>query len=99
MDNLRDPSPRPEIVVDNATSRISDSAGASIGSPGPFGRERVVFALPLEPGPALLAPASVVRDPGPAYLADADPALVGYPAVWVSRMLAAAITEDTRRLG
>jgi hypothetical protein len=54
-------------------------------------------ALPLDPGPALLSPPTVVRDPGSAYLADPDGALIGEAAVWVGRMLTARWVEDTRR--
>jgi hypothetical protein len=53
--------------------------------------------LPLDPGPALLSPPTVVRDPGSAFLADPDGNLIGEAAVWVGRMLTARWTEDTRR--
>lgn len=67
--------------------------------PGPFGRERVLFALPLDPGPQLLEPPTLVRDGGPAYLADPQQGVVGEPAIWVNRMLKARWVGDTRRLG
>jgi hypothetical protein len=54
-------------------------------------------ALPLDPGPCLLSPPTVVRDPGSSYLADPDNNLIGEPAVWVNRMLTARWVEDTRR--
>jgi hypothetical protein len=86
------------VVVDPAAFGIGDPASATlVGRPGPFGRQRVVSALPLPP--TLLSPPTVVRDPGSAYLADPDGALIGQPAIWVNRMLAARWTEDTRRLG
>jgi hypothetical protein len=91
MSFLRHPSPRPSVVVDPA------AYGIGVGRPGPFGRERVMSALPLDPGPCLLSPPTVVRDPGAAYLADPDGALIGEAAVWVGRMLTARWTEDTRR--
>lgn len=86
-------------MVDPAAFGIADPTGGIVGRPGPFGRERVMSALPLDPGPALLSPPTVVHDPGSAYLADPDDNLIGEPAVWVSRMLTARFTEDTRRLG
>jgi hypothetical protein len=98
MEHLRHPSDRPSVVVDPAAFGIVNSPDASIlGRPGSFGRERLVSALPLDPGPALLAPPTVVRDAGSAYLADPDGALIGEAAVWVERMLTARWTEDTRR--
>jgi len=99
VDNLRNPSPRPEVVVDPAARAVLDPASQSrVGQPGPFGRERLLYALPLNPGPALLSPPTVLRDPGPAFVADASLGLIGVDAVWVSRMLCAGIVEDTRRL-
>ena len=87
-------------MVDPAAYGVLDPTSAAIvGRPGPFGRERVMSALPLEPGPALVSPPTVVHDAGSTYLADPDGALIGDPAVWVSRMLTARWTEDTRRLG
>jgi hypothetical protein len=93
MEHLRHPSLRPSVVVDPA------AFGLPIGRPNPLGRERVLSALPLDPGPTLLSPPSVVRDPGAAYLADPDGALIGEAAVWVNRMLTARFVEDTRRIG
>lgn len=86
-------------MVDPAAFGVVDPAQAYVGRQGPLGRERLLFALPLDPGPALLQPPIVVRDNGPAFLADPQGALVGVAPVWVARMLTARITEDTRRLG
>lgn len=86
------------MVVDPADFGVVDSNHSFVGRSGPLGRERVVFALPLAPGPALLSPPTVLRDPGSSYVADPDGALIGVPATWVSRMLTARWTEDTRRL-
>jgi hypothetical protein len=86
-------------VVDPAAFGVVDPSPAFVGRPGPLGRERVMSALPLNPGPALLSPPYVVRDAGSSFLADPDGALIGEPAVWVNRMLTARWTEDTRRLG
>lgn len=86
------------MVVDPAAFGVVDPSSTTIvGRPNPFGRQRIVSALPVEP--TLLSPSLVVRDAGSAYLADPDGALIGEPAVWVSRMLTARWTEDTRRLG
>jgi hypothetical protein len=95
MQHLRNPSARPSVVVDPAAFGVADP----IGLPAPLGRERVLSALPLDPGPALLSPPSVVRDPGAAYLADPDGAMIGTESVWVARMLTARFVEDTRRIG
>jgi hypothetical protein len=97
MEHLRHPSPRPSVVVDPAAFGIVDPSASALGRPGPFGRERVMSALPLDPGPALLSPPTVVHDAGSAFLADPDGALIGEAAVWVNRMLTARWTEDTRR--
>ena len=95
---LRHPSDRPSVVVDPAAFGVIDPTGGSlVGRDGPFGRERVMSALPLDPGPALLSPPTVVHDAGSAYLADPDGALIGEPALWVERMLTTRWTEDTRR--
>jgi hypothetical protein len=96
MEHLRHPSSRPAVVVDPAAYGVLDPlTPAIVGRPGPF--ERVMSALPLDPGPCLLSPPTVVRDPGSAFLADPDGALIGEAAVWVGRMLTARWTEDTRR--
>ena len=95
---LRHPSDRPSVVVDPADFGVMDpTSRALVGRPGPFGRERVMSALPLDPGPTLLSPPTVVHDAGSAFLADADGNLIGDPAVWVQRMLTARWVEDTRR--
>lgn len=98
MENLRHASLRPSVIVDPADFGVVDPANQFVGRPGPLGRERVLFALPLAPGPALLSPPTVLRDPGSSYVADPDGSLIGVPAVWVGRMLTARWVEDTRRL-
>ena len=92
-------SPRPTVVLDPAAFGVGDPTRALVGRPRALGRERVLFALPLDPSPALLQPPTLLRADGPAYVADPDGVLVGVPALWVSRMLTARTTEDTRRLG
>lgn len=91
-------SSRPTVVVDPVAFGVADPTRIRVGRPAPLGRERVLFALPLDPGPALLRAPTVLRDRGPAFLADPQGNLVGVAAVWVSRMLTARWTEDTRRL-
>jgi hypothetical protein len=70
-----------------------------IGREGPLGRGRMLFALPLDPGPSEIRRRLVVHDSDLAYLADPDGNLIGFEGVRVSRMLTARWTEDTRRLG
>lgn len=98
VENLRHTSLRPSVVVDPAAFGVVDPANQFIGRPAPLGRERCLFALPLSPGPSLVSPPTVVRDAGSAFLADPQGALIGTPAVWVSRMHTARWVEDTRRL-
>ena len=97
VSTLRHPSDRPSVVVAPAAFvAVDPTTGSIVGRPGPLGRERSLFALPLDPGPALLSPATVIRNA--AYIADPAGALIGVDSVWVSRMLTARWTEDTRRL-
>ena len=99
MERLRPPNSRTTVVVDPAAFGVADPSRDFIGKPRGLGRERLLHALPLDPGPACLRVATVVRDPGPARLADPDGALIGTPAVWVARLLVAVPGEDTRALG
>lgn len=99
MIHLRNPSPRPGVVLDPAGFAITDPATQTIVGPqGPFGRERILSALPLEPGPQPFRGATCVND-GVAFLADPDGNLIGTPALWIPRMLKATYAADTRRLG
>lgn len=98
MDALRNLSARPELVVDDHGERITDPSGAVVGIPAPLGRERVVFALPLQktlPSPLRLA--ALTSDHG-VLLADPGGNLIGREGVWIARLLYAQKTEDTRRL-
>ena len=99
VDNLRPPNSRPDVLVSPAAAGIVDPSSVFVGFNRAFGRERCLYALPLDPGPALLYPPTVVRDPTVAFIADTGGALIGVAPVWVSRMLAALPTEDTRGLG
>lgn len=96
MTALRNLSARPELLRDDDSSQIADPVPQIVGVPGPFGRHRVVFALPM--GPVQLQPRVVLHDGNGAYLADPQGNLIGTDKVVVHRMLAARWTEDTRRL-
>lgn len=96
MGLLRTPSDRPGVLVDARAFGITDPQGNIIGVQGPFGRERVVPALPME---GMNLPPQVVVDPRGFYLSDPDGNLIGEPSLWVPRMLSARWVEDTRRLG
>jgi hypothetical protein len=104
MKALRQLSPRPELLVDDSGFHVDSPVDNSVGRAAPFGRERVVAALPLNDsntgtGPVQLAPAVVFKDAAGFYLADPAGNLLGQEnAVWVHRMLYARWTQDTRRL-
>ena len=102
MKQLRNLSARPQLVIDGPALRtVHDVVTQSdVGMPGPFGRERVVEALPSNKnrGAVQLAAAQVLHDAARCYLADPDGNLVGVDAVWVHRMVSATVTRDTRRL-
>jgi len=100
MPDLRTPSPRPTVVVDPRAGPVGDSANAILGIQGPFGRDRVLSALPLGvegPWPPLVA--TLLIAPDARY--PADPANILQVSVkdWIPRMLSAGISTDTRRLG
>ena len=96
---LRPLSPRPGVVVSDHAARIVDPAtGAVLGRPGPFGRERVVNALPIGDALPLYDQGRAVHDQNGYYLIDPDGNLVGRGGVWICRVVYAAKTEDTRRL-
>lgn len=102
MKQLRNLSARPTLLVDDHGRRVVDddpTLPGSVGIPGPFGRERIVTALPTNKsyGPRQLTAAVIVHDAGLCYLADPDGNAIGEPAVIVHRMLAAAPTAVTRR--
>jgi hypothetical protein len=99
MDQLRQLSSRPELLRDEDSSQILDKASETlVGVPAPFGRERIVSALPLAGGPVALATPTMVHDSDGASLADPDGNVIGTPGIVVHRMLSARWTEDTRRL-
>lgn len=101
MRPLRLGSWRPELIVDDHAFRLWDPVDQTyVGVPGPFGRERVVFALPFNGGGTPSGPLRswVVHDNDGFHLADPDGNLVGRADVWIPRLLDARWTEDTRRL-
>jgi len=91
-------SPRPELLV-GLTPVVGEPAGVTlVGRDGPRGRDRMLFALPLNgTGPVEVVRGRTVTAVG-ARLADPDGDLVGDRAMlWIHRLLTAAATEDTRR--
>ena len=70
---------------------------SSVGLQGPFGLDRVVFALPLA-NAALLEPALIMRDEAVNHPGDPALVVVGFPAVRVHRMLFAGPVQSTRRI-
>jgi hypothetical protein len=99
---LRKLSARPELVIGSPAPDLVDDVvtQSDVGIAGPFGRARVVEALPLNKagGPLLLKAAQVMHDAALCYLADPSGNLIGFDAVWVHRLLSATKTSDTRRL-
>lgn len=99
MKHLRQLSSRPTLLTDEASRRVIDKSSETlVGQTGPFGRERVVSALPMNSGPVAIAAPLVLHDEDGAQLVDPDGNLIGEPAIIVHRMLTARWTEDTRRL-
>lgn len=106
-------SARPQLVVDTSQQRIVDSNApaqapnppvpplqGSVGQQAPFGRGKMLTALPTNgSGPVMLSP-PVVFGSSLSYLVDPDGFFVGErAAVFVHRLLTARWVEDTRRLG
>lgn len=74
---------------------------STVGVPNPLGNERLVKAIPLneaQTGPVQIAPYETLRDNAGYSIADPDGNLIGFPGIWVHRMVYARWTEDTRRL-
>lgn len=93
---LRKPSPRPLILVDERGRAVAAPGdGARVGRPGPLGRERLLFALPL--AWAELDRGVMLDVAGPLD-ADSAGAVTGKGRVYVPRMLHARWVADTRRL-
>jgi hypothetical protein len=83
-------SARPTLLVDGG---IVGTPTTQVGVAGPLGRARVVMTLPFKDGPRLLQPAEVL-----AGIADPSGSRVGWPPIWVHRLVVATKAEDTRRL-
>jgi hypothetical protein len=93
---LRQPSPRPELLKDQRSDAVQDPASSTVvGIAGPFGRERCLFALPLPV--AELSRGVLLKDQDGAMLGDAAGNVIGVDRVYVHRMLYARWTEDSRR--
>jgi hypothetical protein len=94
---------RPTVTVDARAGRVVEPAlpdPTYPGTPGPFGRARVVTALPTNgDGPVLVSLPVMLRSPR-AYVVDADGNFVGGgSALYIHRLVTARWVEDTRRLG
>ena len=95
-------SARPEILVDEqGRSLVDPTLPYRVGIPGPWGRERVVTAIPTneaETGPALVDRGTVLVDSAGRAVVDPGGDRLGVPPLWVHRMLWARWVQDTRRL-
>lgn len=97
MDQLRNLSSRPTLLRDeDSHAIIEQSSSTFVGQPGPFGRARCLFTIPM--APVDIQTQTVVHDEDGAYLADPQGNVIGVPRITVDRLLAARWTEDTRRL-
>lgn len=85
--------------MDKTAARVGNDSDR-LGLSGPFGRERIVTALPLNKagGARLIVAPVMLHDAGLGYLGDPDGNVIGEPGVWVHRMATARWTQDTRRL-
>jgi hypothetical protein len=92
---LRQPSPRPELLLDRQSNLLQDPAASTVGMAGPFGRSRCLYALPL--AVQELSRGVLLKDQDGAMLADPAGNVIGVSRVYVHRMLTARWTEDTRR--
>jgi hypothetical protein len=93
---LRQPSVRPELLLDTRSGAVQDPASVTqVGRQGPFGRERCLFALPL--AVTELSRGVLLKDQDGAMIADPAGNVIGVARVYVHRMLSAGRVEDTRR--
>jgi hypothetical protein len=100
---LRTPSARPTLIVDSRSRSLSDADTPipnRIGRAGPFGRSRVVYALPITENPLQwVKPNTLLVDPRAGAVSDPALDLIGKDkGVYIGRLLTARWTEDTRRL-
>jgi hypothetical protein len=93
---LRQLSPRPTLLLDALGRRVADLSAGVVGVPGPFGRFRLVAALPFAQPPRQLVKPLVVHDTLLGYLADPNGNLIGVPGIWAGRVIDARWTENTR---
>jgi hypothetical protein len=100
LEPLQRLSARPSLVVDPWGFRLWDpGTNTHVGYPGPWGRERVVVALPFLNGPRRVRAPSSIGDPWRFCLYDPGThTLVGREGITVTRMLDARWVGDTRRL-
>jgi hypothetical protein len=100
MTALRTISTRPLVTVDNTTHPLRDAALNVVGTSGPFGRNRVLSALPLNKSkPVLLSPPQPVTDVDGFLLGDPAGNVIGAAdKIVVHRLLYATRTINTRRL-
>jgi hypothetical protein len=96
-------SARPTLLVDGQYGRrVVDNmpplTQGSVGTPGPWARGRMVYALPINGnGPVQLTPPIVLYDTT-SYVVDPQGNFVGEAnAIFCSRLLQAAKSEETRR--
>ena len=68
-----------------------------IGRSGPFGRQSIVSALPINEPPRWIVPPLTIKSQSD-FIGLPDGTLVGRNGLWCNRILSAAIAEDTRRL-
>jgi hypothetical protein len=103
MAQVRHLSKRVGLTVDQRDRLVTDPNDPSyLGKPANFGRNRLIYALPLAGGPWLMKVPTVVRDQRTRHPAEPESpgwTLVGKEWVWIPRMLSARWTEDTRRVG
>jgi hypothetical protein len=97
MKLLRPLSARPELIP---AIREPNTNATFVGVAGPLGRNRLVSCLPpnRNTGPVQLKAPLVLRDHLSCVLADPDGNLIGERGLWVTHMVSAAKTLDTRRL-
>ena len=92
-------SARPELVVDQRNRSSQDPQSNTIpGIPGPFGRQRLVSALPLHNGPQTIVKPVALSDQNGVMLADPNNVVLGTPGIKIDRLLSATKSRDTRRL-
>ena len=91
---------RPSILVDDNANSVADPQNFILSSNiQPLGRGRMLWALPFNGGPALLQAAEVMGAGGPSAVLAQNATAFGWEPIWVSRLLTAVPTENTREMG